>query len=63
MIPVKIKDVKPGELIFLHNYKKPSFIHAYKATEYTVENGKHLICRWKNCAQRLLDPDTTVYFP
>lgn len=58
--PTKMKDIKAKEIIFLHKYKEYEFIHAYQYSGYIVE-GKHLVCRMKDCGQRLIDPETTVY--
>lgn len=58
--PIKMKDVKAKDIIFLHKYKEYEFIHAYQYSGYMV-NGKHLVCRMKDCGQRLIDPEATVY--
>lgn len=58
--PTKMKDIKAKEIIFLHKYKEYEFIHAYQYSGYIVED-KHLVCRMKDCKQRLIDPETTVY--
>jgi hypothetical protein len=60
LIPRKIKEVKAKNIFFLRNYKEVEYIHAYQQTGYTIE-GKYLVARMKNCGQRLLDPEETVY--
>lgn len=68
MKPIKISELrihlKADDIIFLKNFKKLSFRHAYKAICFLNEGkdkGKLLIARYKNCAQKILDPDTTVF--
>lgn len=60
------KSLSVGDIIFLKNYKKPSFKFAHKAICF-LDNGpekdKLLVTRWKNCAQKTLDPETIVYIP
>lgn len=58
--PIKMKDVKAKDIIFLHHYKEPKYIHAYQYSGYMVE-GKYLVCRMKDCRQRLIEPETIVY--
>ena len=60
MIPTKIKDCNVDGLFYLKNLKNPDGIHAWKKTKYMVER-KVLCCRYKNCAQKLMDPEDTVY--
>ena len=60
LIPTKMKDIQAKEIIYLHKYKEYEYIHAYQYSGYMVE-GKYLVCRMKNCAQRLLDPEHIVY--
>lgn len=60
LVPTKMKDIKAREIIFLHKYKKYEYIHAYQYSGYMVE-GKYLVCRMKDCGQRLIDPETIVY--
>lgn len=61
MYPIKVKDVEEREVVFLHNYKKMSFVHAYIKTVYYKKEKKFIFCRIKNCAQRLIGPEETVY--
>lgn len=68
MKPIKVselkKSLKVDDIIFLKNFKKLSFRHAYKTICFLNEGedkDKLLVARYKNCAQKILDPDTTVY--
>lgn len=60
------KDIKREPVIFLRNFKKMSYTHAYKpciTIDHGTDKGSLLICRYKGCGQKVLSPDTTVYSP
>lgn len=60
-----IKDLKIHQILYLRNFKNPSFTHAYKPIceiPSGKDKGKLLLCRWKNCAQIVLDLDSVLYY-
>lgn len=60
-----IKDLKSHQILYLRNFKIPSIAHAYKplcVIPSGKEKGKLLLCRWKNCAQIVLDLETILYY-
>lgn len=68
MKPIKVselrKSLKVDDIIFLKNFKKLSFRHAYKAICFLNEGedkDKLLVARYKDCVHKFLDPNTTVY--
>lgn len=60
-----LKDLKSHQILYLRNFKNPSFAHAYKpicVIPNGTEKGKLLLARWKNCAQIVLDLDSVLYY-
>lgn len=60
MTPIKGKDMKKKQLIWLRNYTQADYKKAYQYTGFVVKEG-HLICRLKNCAQEFIQEEETVY--
>ena len=71
MYAKKIKSIEDKEIIFLKNYNIDNLISKNKSFNYAyqkigtipkgTEEGKILIARFKNCAQKILHPDDIVY--
>ena len=60
-----IKDLKSHQILYLRNFKNPSFAHAYKPI-FVIPSGKEigklLLARWKTCSQLVMDLDSVLYY-
>lgn len=64
-VSVVLQNIGDYPFLYLRDFSNPSVKQAYKpicVIPDGEDKGKLLLARWRNCAQKLLDPQSILYF-